>query len=162
MISEVRKFDLQRAFARSRALPEDFEDQAGAIDHLSLERALQIALLHRRERAIQDGESDLFVLDLARDLFDLAPAEIGCRPDCAEMHFEGTSDIEIDGAGQPDRLFQARFGATRCRIGLAATREIRPDHDGARRACSCNSALATFGLLGAFQGNLFPDFPLED
>ena len=77
------EFDLQRALARPRPFAEDFEDQPGPVDDLGLERLLEIALLHRRERAIHDDEFGLLVLDARGDLLDLALAEIGRRPHLA-------------------------------------------------------------------------------
>ena len=49
-VLELRQFDLQLAFGAARALREDVQDQAGAIDHATFQRALEVALLHRAER----------------------------------------------------------------------------------------------------------------
>ena len=52
MCLQLREFDLQLAFVAARALREDVEDQAGAVDHAALERLLEVAFL---ARASADG-----------------------------------------------------------------------------------------------------------
>ena len=79
LIVEMREFDLQRALGGARAAAEDLQDQPGAVDHLGLERLLQIALLHRRQRASTTTSVDLVGLDPLGDFGDLALAEIGRR-----------------------------------------------------------------------------------
>src|ERR1700712_4979897 len=106
----MREFDLQGAFPRPRPLAEDFEDQTGAIDHLRLERAFEIALLHRRESAIHDDEAYVFFLDVTRNLLDLALAEKRRWFDRRQVDFKRAAHIEIDRLREPNRLFQTRFG----------------------------------------------------
>ncbi len=77
----MRKLDLQRAFLGARALAEDFEDQPGAVDDLRVPGLLQIALLHRRERAVDEHEAGFLRAHDAFDLLDLALAEKGRGPD---------------------------------------------------------------------------------
>ena len=80
----MRELDLQRALGGAGAAAEDLQDQAGAVDDLGLELALQIALLHRRQRAVHHDEIDLLGLDALGELGDLALAEIGRRADLAQ------------------------------------------------------------------------------
>ena len=47
-----------------RPLAEDLEDQPGAVEHLGVPGALQIALLHRAQLAVDDDQVDLLVADL--------------------------------------------------------------------------------------------------
>ena len=84
LIIEMGEFDLQHAFGGARAAAEDFEDQAGAVDHLGLEFLLQIALLDRRERAIHHDEVDLVLSDARRQLGGLALADIGRGTELAQ------------------------------------------------------------------------------
>ena len=52
----MRELDLQRAFPRARAPAENFQDQAGAVDDFGVPGLLQIALLHRRNRAVHHDD----------------------------------------------------------------------------------------------------------
>ena len=54
LIVEMGKFDLEPAFGGRGPLAENLEDQAGAIDHLGLGPLLQVTLLDRRDRRIDD------------------------------------------------------------------------------------------------------------
>ena len=56
LIDEMGKLDLQASFPRARARAEDLENQSGAVEYLGTPRGLQIALLHRGERVIDDHE----------------------------------------------------------------------------------------------------------
>ncbi len=75
LVVEMRELDLQPAFGGRRALAEDLEDQPGAVDHLALELVLEIALLDRRQRAVDDHQLGFFLLAGGGDAFDLAFAE---------------------------------------------------------------------------------------
>ena len=62
LIGQMRELDLQRALARARAAAENFEDQPGAVEHLGAPGLFQIALLHRRERAIHHDDAGVVLL----------------------------------------------------------------------------------------------------
>jgi hypothetical protein len=95
LIVEVGKFHLQAAFTRSRALAEDFQDEARAIEHLASPGLLQVALLHRGHGVIDDGESGPFIGDQLAELGNLAWAEERRGPGLWQRHRPGDRDIEI-------------------------------------------------------------------
>ena len=61
------------------------------------------------------------------DLLDLALAEQGRGRQLAQVRDEGLAHLQIQGQGQADSLFQARFRIT----GRAAPFPVRMDDDGA-------------------------------
>ena len=132
----MSELDLQRALAGAGAGAEDFQDQAGAIEHLGVPRLLEIALLHRRERAIDYDQARLHALDKAGDLRDLAGADERRRPDRGDRHDAGLENIEIDRARETDRLVELGGGRARaCRHRRSPARrptaQLGLDDDGA-------------------------------
>ena len=119
----MREFDLQRALGGARPAAENFEDEPGSVDHLAAERLLEIALLDRRQGAVHHDEVDRFGLRFVGDRLDLPLAEVGRGPDGAERYGLGPDDIEIDGAGEADRLLAPR-------LGTAQQLRVRPDAAG--------------------------------
>jgi hypothetical protein len=69
---ELRELDLHLAFRAARALREDIEDETGAVDHRTVETFLEIALLHRGQIVVEDGDRSACVGDRLRDLVDFA------------------------------------------------------------------------------------------
>jgi hypothetical protein len=113
--------DLQSAFARPGAATENFENEAGAVEHLGTPGIFEIALLNGRERAIHDDNPGVVGFDEPGDLFHFAGAEIGRRPHGGEHHDAALGDIKVDCASKPDSFVEARGrvpfegdGARRC------------------------------------------------
>ncbi len=117
LIGQMRVLDLQRAFARARAPAEDLQDQPGAVEHLRAPGLFEIALLHRRERAVHDDDADLLALHEAGEFVDLALAEIGRGADRVERREPGLDHLEIDRARKTDGLFKPRCGRASARLG---------------------------------------------
>ena len=115
LIDEMGELDLQAPFPRPRPRAENFEDQSGAVEHLGVPRGFEIALLHRRERMIDDHELRILGADQAFKLIDLAGAEQGRWPRARQRHEAARAYVEIDGARQPNSLFEAAFWRTRRR-----------------------------------------------
>src|SRR3546814_9069228 len=74
----MRELDLQAALGGRCASAEDFEDQAGTVDHFRAECGFEIALLNRAERRVDDDKLDALRRYVRRDRVDLADAEQGC------------------------------------------------------------------------------------
>src|SRR5690606_24667640 len=128
LIIEVRELDLQAAFRGGRALAENFEDQAGAIDYLALELFLEVALLDRRQRAVDDDQFGRVLLAGSRYALDLAMPEQRRRANLADR------DHQRLGHHQPDRQRQAaRLLQPRVRVLRRARAHVR-HHDQRVRA----------------------------
>src|SRR5690606_17627280 len=69
---QLREFDLQLALEGSRSLGEDVEDQTGAIEHATAQMTLEIALLHRAQRMVEQHEFGAGRPDRIEDLVGLA------------------------------------------------------------------------------------------
>ena len=107
LVVEVRKLDLEGAFLGPGALAENLENQPGAVEHLGVQFLLEIALLHRRQRVVDDDQLRLALLHDVGELRHLAAAEQRCRARVGDRHDRRVDRIEIDGAGKPDRLVVA-------------------------------------------------------
>ena len=127
LVREPRELDLQPAFAGSGAAGEDLQDQAGAVDDLHLPGLLQIALLHGRQRIVDDGDAGVGQFDHVADLDDLARPEEGGRRQPAKWRDDPLADLKVEGQRQADGFFQARVGAP----GRGLRIPVRVDDDGA-------------------------------
>jgi len=133
----MRVLDLERALSGAGAPAENLKNEAGAIEHLGAPGLFQIALLHRRERAVHHDNAGLVGFDEPGNLFDLAGAEIRRRPQRAEHDDAGLCDIEIDGARKADGLIEAR---RRRPVGWRRARSRAPHHGlDHERAAGCRA-----------------------
>jgi len=109
----------------ARPRTEDFEDEPGPVDDLGLPLALEVALLNRRQCAVDDDQPDLLLGDrLAEGLYSALPDQgAGRRP--AEANDLAGDDVEIDRPREPDRLVEPRVERANGAIALfAAGREF--------------------------------------
>src|SRR5690606_11031098 len=110
LVIEVCEFDLQAPFGSRRTLAEYLENQTGPIGHLALQRLFQIALLDRRQRAVDDDQLGLVLLTGDRDILDLPRPEERARPYLAHGQDEGFGDDDPDREREPTCLGEARLG----------------------------------------------------
>src|SRR4029079_7617844 len=78
-VLELRELDFELAFMAARALREDVEDQARAIEHATLEELLEIALLRGRQRMIEQDHLGVLGRGDGADLVRLAAAHEEAR-----------------------------------------------------------------------------------
>ena len=109
LIDEMGELDLEAPFPCPRPLPEDLQDETGAVEHLGVPCRLEVPLLNRSERMIDDDELGVLGADETRELLDLAGAEESGRPWVRNGHEPARLHIEIDGGGKTDRLIEARL-----------------------------------------------------
>jgi hypothetical protein len=131
LVIEMREFNLQAAFGGGRPFPEDLQDQTGTIDDLTLQAFLEIALLDRTERAIDDNEFCPLLLASGSHAFDLAFAEQGGGAYLAHRHDESIGHHDADRHGEPPRLLESSFGIFAL---AAAAPQVRAHHKGASAA----------------------------
>ena len=106
----MREFNLQTPLGRRCPLTEDFKDQPRPVNHLALELFFEIALLHRRQRAINDDQIRLMQIAGDGDILDLPLAKQRRRPRLTDGHGKGIGNDQTDRGGKPLGLFKARFG----------------------------------------------------
>src|SRR5438105_60053 len=102
LILEMRKLDLEHAFAGMSTAAKDFENEAGAVENLGIPGALQIALLDRRKRGVDDDEIGLALLHDSGDLGDFARAEKSRRSWFGKRSDQFGDDFKID---RPRQLY---------------------------------------------------------
>ena len=158
LIIEMGVLDLQRAFARARAPAEDFQDQPGTVDDFRVPGFFQVALLHRRDRAIHHDHGGGKALNETGKFIDLAGADVRRRLHAVERDQPLLHYVEIDGARKPGGFFQARlrrarFGERAGALALRLALEPRFDDDSApalrarRRRAKEIGALVTLSLF---------------
>src|ERR1700694_5814033 len=134
----MRVFDLQYAFARTRAAAKYFQNQSGAVEHLRAPGLFKISLLHWRERAIHDNKAGLLAFNEPRNFVDLAFADIGRGANLAERYHAAIHNLQIDGLRQSDRLSKSGVGRAPCRTYARDAAARRPQ---VRTKDNCASGL---------------------
>ena len=109
----LRQFHLKLTFAGAGPGAEDIQNKAGAVDDLALPGALQVALLHRAERAIDNHDGGMMFANDLTNLHHFSGAEQGCRADARYRYDGAISDLQPDGTGETDGFFQPCLAVTR-------------------------------------------------
>jgi hypothetical protein len=122
LIAQRREFDLQATFPGLGALPENFQDQARAVDDLARPAAFQIALLHRRQVVVHYHQFDILGLNPALHLFDLAATEQGAWLGRRQRYDLGIGNFKVDGLGKADGFGQACVSGTTLNVAVAQQR----------------------------------------
>jgi hypothetical protein len=113
-VLQLRELDLQLAFVRARALREDVENQPRAIDDAALGEFFEIALLHRRERAVDQDQVRVERLPLQGELLGLAGADEVARVRPVDARGQRADDARARRACKLAKLIESdRVGAAR-------------------------------------------------
>ena len=108
LIIEMGELDLQPALRGRRALAENLQDEPGAVDHLGLGLVLEILLLDRADRRVDDQQFGLGLAHRVGDPLDLAAAEQGGGPRLADPEMKLVLDRDADRLGEARGLLQPR------------------------------------------------------
>jgi hypothetical protein len=84
---ELSQFNLQLALARAGALGENVENERGAVKHLAIEDAFEIAALRRGKFVVENDRVHVMATAMLRKLVRLAAADEGTRD--GGFHFLG-------------------------------------------------------------------------
>ena len=134
LVIEMRQFDLKTPLGRRRAFTEDLEDQAGPVDDLALELFLQIALLDRGQRAVDDDQFGLGLRAGNRDVADLAFTEQRRRARLADRDDEGVDHLDPDRQGEALALLEPGLGVLRGARSPGAAPKLGANDDRPRAA----------------------------
>ena len=138
LIVEMRELDLQSAFGGRRPLAEDLEDQTGAVDHLRADLLLQILLLDRGQRRIDNEQTGSLLFRRFGDLLDLPFAKQRRGPHFTNAQRPSGDDIDADRRCQALRFLDTRFG----RAARAFAPELGNGDDRALAASDLDRAIA--------------------
>ncbi|HMJ93315.1 MAG TPA: hypothetical protein VK472_04370 [Allosphingosinicella sp.] len=109
LIVEMGELDLEPPFRGSGALSEYLEDQAGSVDHLGLRLLLEILLLDRSDRGVDDDQLGLGLDGGHGDRLDLARSEQGGRLRGADSKMKPVGHVDSDRLGEARGLVQPRL-----------------------------------------------------
>src|SRR5690606_487036 len=107
LIIQMRQFDLQGTFLGVRTLAENFENEPRTVDDLDVPFLFQIALLHRRQRMIDDDQPNGLFVDSFGNGLHFSRAEQGRRSRIGNNDDFGMLDVEIDRPGKPYGFLKA-------------------------------------------------------
>lgn len=99
---------LEPAFGSGRALSEDLENEAGAIYHLRLRGVLEILLLDRADRPVDDEKVRFRDPQLIRDFLDLPLPEQRRGTRLTDLEGDPLGNLYADCPGKPLGLVEPR------------------------------------------------------
>ena len=108
LIGQVRQLDLQTAFAGARPGAENLKDQSGSVDDLAMPGALEIALLNRRQRAVDNQQIDIVRRRQIAQFRHLAGTEQGAGPGLDQRRRKRFRHLQANCDGKADGLSQTR------------------------------------------------------
>jgi hypothetical protein len=103
-VFQLRQLDLQLAFMAASTLGEDIEDQARAVKYAATELALEVALLGRRKRVVDQYQIGGFAHHGFPQLADLASSEESPGVDTAPTRRDDAADKRARGFRQSAEL----------------------------------------------------------
>ena len=115
MYSSCAELDLEPRLPRAGTAREDVEDQLGAVDHLDVERLLEVPHLRRRQIVVEDHEIGLALRGLALDLLELPLADEGGGVDAAAALDHAVDHLGAGGVGEQRQLLERAVPASRRR-----------------------------------------------
>ena len=124
LVVEMRQLHLEHTLARPGPFPEDLQDQARPVEDLGFPGPFEIALLHRRQRAVDDHQTDVALRHLRGDGLDLAAPEERRGAGARERDRCRGDDIEIERLGEAHRLGE---GVIRVPFGPAAVDRMQDE-----------------------------------
>ena len=98
------EFDLESTLCGRRALTEDLEDQAGAVDNLGFGCPFKIALLDRSQRCVDNDKFGVVHPGGAGNLIDLTRPEKSRRLGIAQAEGHLLDNIDTNGSGKAGRF----------------------------------------------------------
>ena len=93
----------------ARPSAEDLKDQTGPVDDLCLPAPLEVALLYRAQRSVDDDETDVGLADQPAEILDGATTQQAVRPRACKVGNLGSDNVEPNGPGKADCLLQPCF-----------------------------------------------------
>ena len=114
-VIELGEFHLQLAFAAARMAGENIEDQLRAVDDAAVHAALQVALLHRSQIAVEDNQRGLVRVRLGANLIEFAAADDGGRVH-GLAHLQHAAGDHGAGAARQFGKFFERFPRDAARV----------------------------------------------
>ena len=102
----LRQLDLDAALVRARVRGEDIQDQAGAIEHLHLQRFFEVARLRRRQLIVEDHQVIFQLIAQCGDLFRFAGADEMLGEGPFEPLVHAADHIKVGSIGQQRQLLE--------------------------------------------------------